>query len=53
LQGAVSAGASLESQIQESAWGRIVKMADPFGHGFCLLEFKGRGYDEIADGSSA
>ena len=49
---AVSAGASLESQIQESAWGRLVKMADPFGHGFCLLEFKGRGYDEIAEGSS-
>lgn len=21
---------------------------DPFGHGFCLIEFTGRGYDEIA-----
>lgn len=49
---AVSAGARLESQIEESAWGRIVKMADPFGHGFCILQFKGRGYDEIAEGSS-
>jgi hypothetical protein len=24
-------------------------MADPFGHGFCLIQFLGRGYDEIAD----
>jgi hypothetical protein len=23
-------------------------LADPFGNGFCLLEFRGRGYDEIA-----
>ena len=23
-------------------------MADPFGNGFCLLPFTGRGYDEIA-----
>ena len=24
-------------------------MADPFGHGFCFIQFLGRGYDEIAD----
>jgi hypothetical protein len=24
-------------------------MADPFGHGFCFIEFVGRGYDEIAE----
>jgi hypothetical protein len=23
-------------------------LADPFGHGFCLLELVDRGYDEIA-----
>jgi len=23
--------------------------ADPFGHGFCLIQFLNRGYDEIAD----
>jgi hypothetical protein len=23
-------------------------LADPFGHGFCLIEFTGRGYDEVA-----
>jgi hypothetical protein len=22
-------------------------LADPFGHGFCLIEFAGRGYDEL------
>jgi hypothetical protein len=24
-------------------------MVDPFGHGFCLVQFLGRGYEEIAD----
>ena len=24
-------------------------MADPFGHGFCCVQFLGRGYDAIAD----
>jgi hypothetical protein len=23
-------------------------MADPFGNGYCFVEFLGRGYDEIA-----
>jgi len=23
-------------------------VADPFGHGLCLVEFLGRGYNEIA-----
>ena len=42
------AGATREGDVQEAAWGRLVRMADPFGHGFCLLQFRGRGYDEIA-----
>ena len=42
------AGASLEGEVRTHAWGRIALMADPFGHGFCLIEFVGRGYDEIA-----
>jgi predicted enzyme related to lactoylglutathione lyase len=46
---AVAAGAVLEGEIETHAWGRIAHMADPFGHGFCLLQFLGRGYDEIAD----
>jgi catechol 2,3-dioxygenase-like lactoylglutathione lyase family enzyme len=44
---ALAAGATLEREIQIQAWGRMANMADPFGHGFCLLEFRGRGYDEI------
>jgi hypothetical protein len=25
----------------------MANMGDPFGHGFCLLQFQGRGYDEL------
>jgi catechol 2,3-dioxygenase-like lactoylglutathione lyase family enzyme len=46
LAHAVAAGAKLERALEEHAWGRIVILSDPFGHGFCLIEFKGRGYDE-------
>lgn len=46
---AVSAGAKLEAPVRDANWGRIALLADPFGHGFCLLQFVGRGYDEIAD----
>ena len=41
-------GATLESDIRTHDWGRIALLADPFGHGFCLIEFLGRGYDEMA-----
>jgi predicted enzyme related to lactoylglutathione lyase len=43
-----AAGAAMEQDIETKAWGRIAMFADPFGNGFCLLEFLGRGYDEIA-----
>lgn len=45
---AVQAGAELEEPIRTSRWGRLALMADPFGHGFCFVQFLGRGYDEIA-----
>jgi predicted enzyme related to lactoylglutathione lyase len=45
---AVDAGARLEGAISTHKWGRLALMVDPFGHGFCLLQFLGRGYDEIA-----
>lgn len=48
VQRAQSLGATLEQDIKDQPWGRIALLADPFGHGFCLLEFKGRGYDEVA-----
>ena len=48
VQRAQAAGAKLETQTEPQIWGRVAVMADPFGHGFCLLQFFGRGYDEIA-----
>lgn len=48
LARARDAGATLEGEPRTANWGRIATLADPFGHGFCLLEFRGRGYDEIA-----
>lgn len=45
---AVAAGAIQEGAVREAGWGRIVQLADPFGHGWCLVQFEGRGYDEIA-----
>jgi predicted enzyme related to lactoylglutathione lyase len=46
---AVAAGALLESPVSTQAWGRLALMSDPFGHGFCFVQFIGRGYDEISD----
>jgi predicted enzyme related to lactoylglutathione lyase len=48
LSRAVAAGAMLEGEIQTFSWGRIATLSDPFGHGFCLLQFVGKGYDEVA-----
>jgi predicted enzyme related to lactoylglutathione lyase len=48
IERAKAAGATVESEIETHAWGRIALLADPFGNGFCLLQFTGRGYDEIA-----
>jgi catechol 2,3-dioxygenase-like lactoylglutathione lyase family enzyme len=47
LRRAEAAGAVLERPIVEGIWGRMANLADPFGHGLCLLEFRGRGYDEL------
>ncbi len=45
---AVRAGARLEGQIQSFAWGRLATMSDPFGHGFCAVQFLGNGYSDIS-----
>ena len=47
LARALSAGAVLESAPTQHAYGRLALLHDPFGHGFCLLQFEGRGYDEL------
>jgi predicted enzyme related to lactoylglutathione lyase len=45
---AIAAGAVDETGIRAEPYGRIATFADPFGHGFCLIEFNERGYDAIA-----
>jgi catechol 2,3-dioxygenase-like lactoylglutathione lyase family enzyme len=48
LERALAAGARREGPTREFAWGRMAALADPFGHGLCVLQFRGRGYDAIA-----
>ncbi|MDB5967820.1 MAG: Glyoxalase/bleomycin resistance protein/dioxygenase [Hydrocarboniphaga sp.] len=49
IERALAAGAVLEDPMRSANWGRIAHFADPFGNGFCLLQFLNRGYDEVAD----
>jgi predicted enzyme related to lactoylglutathione lyase len=44
---ALAAGAKVDTAIATHAWGKIAILSDPFGNGFCLIEFIGRGYDEL------
>jgi predicted enzyme related to lactoylglutathione lyase len=44
---AQTAGARLEGDVRSDVWGKLALLSDPFGHGFCLLQFLGRGYDEL------
>jgi len=46
---AVAAGATQEGAIADYVWGRHACLSDPFGHGFCLLEWRGKAYDELAE----
>ena len=46
---ALRVGALLEGTLQSFNWGHFSTFADPFGHGFCLIEFIGRGYDELPE----
>ena len=45
---ATAAGAVQEGEICDAPYGRLAMFADPFGHGFCLIEFNREGYDAIA-----
>lgn len=49
VERAVEAGAKVDEPAEDRSWGRIAILADPFGHGLCLLQFSGRGYDAIAE----
>jgi predicted enzyme related to lactoylglutathione lyase len=48
LERALRAGATLDQPLAAKPFGQIAVLSDPFGNGFCLLEFTGRGYDEVA-----
>ena len=52
LRQAMAAGAILEVPTVTNVWGKIAHLADPFGHGICVIEFVGHGYDEIAANSN-
>lgn len=47
LRLAEDAGARREGEVREYEWGRHAVLSDPFGNGFCLLQFLGRGYDVL------
>ncbi len=49
LERLVAAGARVEGEVAHHVWGDLALLADPFGHGLCLIQFHGRGYDEIAE----
>jgi predicted enzyme related to lactoylglutathione lyase len=50
MRRAEAAGARREGGPKQHSWGRIAVYADPFGHGFCLIQFTSAGYDAIATG---
>ena len=45
VERAVAAGATRESERIEWRGSRCVTFSDPFGHGFCLIELSGEGYE--------
>lgn len=53
IERAVDAGAVLEGPVSTEIYGKLALLSDPFGHGFCLLQFTGRGYDELLGEPSA
>lgn len=44
---AALAGAQLECAVSSHGWGRLALMRDPFGHGFCFVQFSAIGYDAL------
>jgi predicted enzyme related to lactoylglutathione lyase len=43
----LEAGAMQEGTIDAFPYGRLAYFSDPFGNGFCLIEFNRQGYDAI------
>jgi hypothetical protein len=42
----LNAGAIQESECIDWKGSKCVTFSDPFGHGFCLIEFEGESYSE-------
>ena len=47
IERVVAAGALQEGENRDAPYGRLAMFADPFGNGFCLIEFNAEGYDAI------
>ena len=43
----IGAGATQEGETRTAPYGKLAMFADPFGHGFCLIEFNAQGYDAL------
>ncbi|WP_300974201.1 VOC family protein [Sphingomonas sp. LHG3406-1] len=48
-----AAGAVQEGDTRQEPYGKLAMFADPFGHGFCLIEFSGAGYDALLPSNPA
>lgn len=46
-QKVLRAGATREGETRSAPYGKLAMFADPFGHGFCLIEFNSQGYDAL------
>jgi predicted enzyme related to lactoylglutathione lyase len=44
---ATAAGAVQEGEAKDEPYGKLAMFADPFGHGFCLIQFNAAGYDAL------
>lgn len=47
IERALAAGAVQEGKTSHAPYGKLAMFADPFGHGFCLIEFNAEGYDAL------
>ena len=45
VERAVGLGAHLEAGPVDQPYGRAAQLADPFGHGLCIIQMSERGYD--------
>lgn len=49
LKNVTEAGGQVESPIKDRPYGKIAQGSDPFGNGFCVIEFSEKGYDALLE----